>query len=160
MFLDVMAVVIVLAFAANGRQHGGGNQFLRFVAFVGVVAAAGAAAGPVADFLLSVIAWSRPYAIGLCFSALACVFHLVIRFSLEQPFDESARESATGRWMEPALGMLFGAARGALLCFMIVAVAILLTRKLGAGNSVMALQFQKSTVGRTVMLNNWVDPDP
>ncbi len=159
MVLDAMAAVIVFVFLNSGRLGGSMAAVYRLGGTFGAVAAAKLLCKPTSTAILKAVAWSPQFSQGICFLAYVCIFAMIAHFVLAALIQEAEIHGGDGSWLDRTGGGLLGAARGALIVYVLLASAVLLTHRWGAKAEAMALPYHKSYVARFVMGWNVADPE-
>ncbi len=157
MQLDIVIGVVILLFGYTGFRNGLMGQLGRLV--VALIAAIGAKflAAPVSNAILKGVEWTPSMALGASF---VCAFLVLLMVGLFALGALMKSDGGDGTGLDTGFGSILGLATGALVCFSIVCGGILLTQHLAAKKPGLAVQWQKSRVGRFALTHNFVDPQP
>ncbi len=128
--LDVVVIVILAVFGIMGLISGMLFQVLRLAAVVAAVAVAMAATGPAME-ALPFLARLPVNGEGLVPAGIFLLVYFVLSLVARLVVKAAHATSPTHGFVDRLLGGLFGAAKGAVLCYFIV--AILLTAELSVG---------------------------
>lgn len=159
MVFDIAAGILVLAFGYMGSRSGAFAQLYQLGILVGAAVLAKLAAAPTSRFIIQAVEWSPSFAHGLCFLVYLGIFTAVAYFFLGSILD-MARDRADGHGIDMAVAGLLGVVRGALVVYVLLAGAMLVTQRMGAQKAGLAFQYQKSRVGALVLTRNVVDSQP